>query len=107
MKRTAEFTLGLIGGVFGIFFGLLSLLFGGVSAAFGMGNEVLWLGFSAILFSILGIIGASIVKHKTKMAGWFMTIAAVCGVISISAFYIIPGALLLVGGLMALIRKER
>lgn len=108
-KRTAEFVLGLIGGIFGIIGGIMAMGIGGLGAAFGaegattVGN----LGVVAIILSILGIIGAAIVRGKTKLSGIFMVIAAVGGVICISAFYILPGILLIIAGLMALLRKPK
>ncbi len=108
-KRTAEFVLGLLGGIFGFFGAFFALTFGAIDTAFsGTSSSVTGLGWSALLFSILGIIGAALVKSKkVKLAGWLMVIAAVGGVISISFFYILPGLLLLIGGLMALLRKEQ
>lgn len=107
-KRTAEFVLGLIGGIFGIIGGILALTIGGAAVAFGAkgGATVGVLGFVAMLLSILGIVGAAIVKKNSKLGGVFMTIAAVGGVICISAFYILPGILLIIAGLMGLIKKS-
>lgn len=107
-KRTAEFVLGLIGGIFGIIGGILALTVGGAAAAFGVsgGATVSVLGFIAILLSVLGIVGAAIVRKNSKLGGVFMTIAAVGGVICISAFYILPGILLIIAGLMGLIKKS-
>lgn len=108
-KRTAEFVLGLIGGIFGIIGGVLAMGVGGAAAAFGAsgGNTVGSLGVLAIVFSILGIVGAVVVRSKGKLGGLFMTIAAIGGVISISAFYILPGILLIIPGLMGLIKKSQ
>ncbi len=105
-KRTAEFIVGLIGGIFGILGGLLGMMIGGMSAAFGGGASVVWLGISAIAFSILGIVGSATVRHNSKKGGWMMLIAAVGGTISVSFAYALAGPLLLVAGLLALIRKE-
>ena len=105
-KRNTEFVLGLLGGIFGIFAGILGLVVGGIDSVISGSAEIVGLGLSAILFSILGIIGASIVKNKNKLGGWFMVIAAVGGTISISWFYLISGLLLFIAGLIALIKKD-
>jgi len=47
------------------------------------------------------------VKSKTKTAGIMFLIASIGGVISISAFYIIPGILIFIAGIMALVRKDK
>lgn len=114
-SRTKEFVMGLIGGIFGFFASLVALFIGGLAASFGSvfgssdavstGNLVIGLGWMAVLFSILGIVGAAIVKNSTKLGGWFMIIAAVGGVISTFVAFILPGILLLVAGIMAVTDK--
>lgn len=58
MKRTAEFVLGLIGGIFGIICAFVALLIGGMGAAFEAdgANTVIGLGWGAVALSILGIV---------------------------------------------------
>ena len=109
MKRTTEFVLGLIGGIFGVIAGFIALMFGGVDAAFSESgtSEIVGLGWAAILLSILGIVGSVVVKSKAKLGGIFLLIAAVGGTISISMFYILPGILLLIAGLMGIFRKDK
>jgi hypothetical protein len=41
------------------------------------------------------------------MGGAFMTVAAIGGVISVSMFYILPGVLLIIAGLMGLLKKDK
>lgn len=109
MKRTTEFVLGLIGGIFGILCAFMALMIGGIGAAFEAdgANSVIGLGWAAIALSILGIVGSVMVKSKAKAGGIMMLIAAIGGIICISAFYILPGVLLLIGGLMGVFRKEK
>ncbi len=106
MKRTAEFTLGLIGGILGIIFGFVALTVGGVGSAFNAGGagEVIGLAWAAILLSAAAIVGAAIVHRHPKFAGTLLTGSAIGGVISISMFYIVPFILLIIAGLMALLR---
>lgn len=107
MKRTAEFVLGLIGGIIGIISSVIALFVGGIGSAFGAegAGTVTGLGWAATLLSILAIVGAAIVKGKPKLAGIMLIIAGIGGFISISMFYIIPGILILIAGIMALVRK--
>lgn len=109
MKRTTEFVLGLIGGIFGIICAFFALMIGGIGAAFEAdgANSIIGLGWAAVALSILGIVGSVMVKSKAKAGGIMMLIAAVGGIICISAFYILPGILLLIGGLMGIFRKEK
>lgn len=106
-KRTKEFVFGLIGGIFGIIAGITALFVGGIGVVFGLSDAGLVgsLGISAILFSILGIIGAIVVQKNGKIGGLLMTAAAIGGAISISAFYILPGILLIIPGIMGLIKE--
>ncbi|MBD1379149.1 DUF4064 domain-containing protein [Metabacillus arenae] len=107
MKRTTEFVLGLIGGIFGLIGAVMAILIGAVDEAFTGSMEISGLGWSAVLFSIVGIIGSIVVKRKPKLGGTFMTVAGLGGTISIFIFYILPGVLLIIGGLMGLIKKEK
>ncbi|EIJ79177.1 hypothetical protein PB1_16509 [Bacillus methanolicus PB1] len=109
MKRTTEFVLGLLGGIFGFIGAFMALFIGGVDAAFSSSgtSEVIGLGWAAVILSILGIIGSVVVKSKAKFGGILMLISAIGGVISISMFYILPGVLLLIAGLMGIFRKDK
>ncbi|MEC0073260.1 DUF4064 domain-containing protein [Bacillus bombysepticus] len=109
MKRTTEFVLGLIGGIFGILGAILALMVGGLGAAFEAegANSIIGLGWAAVGLSILGIVGSVVVKSKAKAGGIMMTIAAIGGIICIFVFYILPGILLLIGGLMGIFRKDK
>ncbi|PEY91596.1 hypothetical protein CN349_26285, partial [Bacillus cereus] len=65
------------------------------------------LGWVAVFLSILGIVGAAMVKSKAKAAGIMMTIASIGGFICISVVYLLPGILLLIAGLMGIFRKPK
>ncbi|AJG73609.1 DUF4064 domain-containing protein (plasmid) [Bacillus thuringiensis] len=109
MKRTAEFVLGLIGGIFGIICAFIALLIGGMGAAFEAegANTIIGLGWGAVGLSILGIVGSVMVRSKAKAGGIMMTVAAIGGFICISIFFLLPGVLLLIGGLMGIFRKDK
>lgn len=109
MKRTTEFVLGLIGGIFGIICAFIALLIGGMGAAFEAdgADTVIGLGWGAVALSILGIVGSVVVKKNAKVGGIMMTVAAIGGFICISLIYILPGVLLLIGGLMGIFRKDK
>jgi hypothetical protein len=105
---TVEFILGLIGGIIGFLAGAFAIMFGGLASAFAVkgASDIVGLGMGAILFSIIGIIGAAIVKSRTKIAGYLMIISAIGGLICISAFYILSFILLIIAGIMA-VRHEK
>lgn len=109
ISRTAEFVLGLIGGICGIIAGIVAIAIGGVGSAVGasQAGSVTSLGIFAILFSILGIVGAAIVNSKTKVSGILMVIACVGGFVCISMVYIFPGIMFAIAGVMALVRKDK
>ncbi|MNG21850.1 hypothetical protein D3C84_1062640 [compost metagenome] len=85
------------------------ILIGGIDAAFSSSgaSDLGGLGWSALLFSVVGIVGSIVVRSKAKLGGALMTISAIAGVISVSMFYVIPGILLIIGGLMGLLRKDK
>ena len=55
----------------------------------------------------MGIIGGAMAKGKPKAAGIMMIISAVGGMIAVSLAYIIPGILLVIGGVLALIESKK
>lgn len=101
MKRTTEFVLGLIGGIFGFGGAFFAIFFGAVDQAVNGSSEVSSLGYSALFASVFAIIGSIVVKFKAKVGGAMMLISAVWGVISVSLFYVLPGLLLLIAGLLS------
>lgn len=100
--------MSIIGGVFGIISSILAMFIGGVGSAFSAdgADQVVALGFVAMLFSILGIVAGSISKNKQKLSGWLLLVAGIGGFISISMFYIISAILFVVSGLMGILAKK-
>ena len=98
-SRTVELVLGIIGGIFGLLGGVFALMFSAFAPSVG------GLGVSAVLASIVGIIGAAYVLQNAKWGGLILIVSAVWLLISISVFGL-PGAVLLgLGGLLAVLRK--
>lgn len=108
-KRTMDFVLGLIGGILGIGSSFFVWFIGGIGSAFGSDDAQLLggLAISALLFSILGIIGASMVNKNGKLAGLIMTVSSIGGIISISMGFVIPGILLIIPGIKNLRRENQ
>jgi len=106
-KRTTEFVLGLLGGIFGFIGAIIAMFIGGIGSVLGAedASTVIGLGWLAILFAIIGIVGAALVRNKTKLGGLFMIVSAVGGVISVSFGYALAFVLLIIAGLMAVIKK--
>ena len=109
MNRTTEFVLGLIGGIFGILSGITALLVGGVFGAFNASGSgtIMGGGIVAIIVSIVGIVSGIIAKSKAKLGGILMLLSGIIGFISIFVFYILPGVLLIIGGIMCLVKKSK
>lgn len=101
----AETVLGIIGGVFGLLGGVFAIFMGGLVAALGEGSDVIYLGFGAIIFSIIGIIG-SVLSNK-KYAGILMVVAGIFGLIMVSYAYIIAAPLLVIGGILAFRKRNK
>ena len=99
--------MGVIGGVFGIIASVLAMTVGGLGSAFGAegADQVVALGFAAMLFSVLGIIAGAISKTKKKLSGYLLLISGIAGFICISMFFIISGILFIVSGLMGVLSK--
>lgn len=98
-SRTLELVLGIIGGIFGLLGGLFAIVF----SVFV--SRALYLGISAILASILGIIGAIYVRENPRNAGIILIFSAIWLLISISAFSI-PGTIFLgISGILGIVRR--
>lgn len=108
MSRRAEMILGIIGGIFGIFMGIFAVMVGGIGSVFGASgaSTVSSLGFGAVILSVLGIVGGAIVNKNKKMAGGLMLATGLLGFIAISMFWIIPGLLLIIGGILTFLTKD-
>lgn len=107
--RIAALVLGILGGVIGLFMSGGALFIGGVGAAVGAAgaSTVIGGGWAALALSILGIVGGALAIAKPKLAGWFMVIAAVGGFIAVFLAFIVAGPLLLIGGILALVSKDK
>ncbi len=96
--------LGLLGGIFGLIGAITAIMFGGLGQALNASgaSSIVGAGVMAIVFSIIGIVGAVLVKSRNRTAGYMMLISAFGGLICISLAYVISFILLLIGGIMAL-----
>lgn len=105
--RVGALVLGIIGGIIGLFAAVFALGVGGIGGAVGAegASTVVGLGWSALLLSILGIVGGALAMAKPRFAALLMLVAGIGGFISVSLFYIIAGPLLLVGALLAFLGR--
>lgn len=114
MKRTTEFVLGLIGGIFGAGAGLL-LVAGGIfgQAYMDMMDEAesvamvdsTWITISGgllLLLSIAAIIFAvpSLIRKNHVLSGIIQLIAGVGGFFLASLLWLVPGILMIVSGVL-------
>jgi hypothetical protein len=98
-SRTIEIVLGVLGGIFGLLGGVFALILSAFAPSVG------GLGISAVLASIVGLVGAVYVSQNPKIGGIILLISAIWLLISISAYGVLGAVLLGIAGLMALIRK--
>jgi hypothetical protein len=106
-SRTLELVLGIIGGFFGLMGGIGAVLIGSFGSAFNATgySDIMVSGIVAIVVSIMGIIGAVLVRNKPKLGGLLMILSGIIGFICIFVFYVLGGVFLVIGGLLALLRK--
>lgn len=107
IKRSVEFIFSLIASILGFGSGVFVLLFGGLATVFGASDMIMVLGFSGIIFSIVGFIACAIVKHQAKLAGTMMLFAGLGGAIVNGGFYFLPAILFWIAGIMALVRNDK
>lgn len=107
--RTAAQVLGIVGGVFGIIFALIAMFVGSIGAALaedGSGT-LIGLGFVAILLAIAAIVGGALAKNHRTAAIILLLGPGVVGFIMISLAWILPGILLIVGGILEIFARDR
>lgn len=99
--RTAAMVLGIIGGVFGILFSLLAMMIGGAGAAFNAEDSgmVMGLGFAAFFIAVAAIVGGALANKIPKASWIILLVTGILGFIAISAFWILPGILLIAGAI--------
>ena len=107
-ERTAEFVLGLAGGILGLVAAPILFLAGGLLTALGLTSGATLIGASVVggILSIVGLVGAAFVKSRPKMSGVMMLLSALLGLFVVLGFWL-GALLLLVAGIIALLRKEK
>jgi RNA polymerase subunit RPABC4/transcription elongation factor Spt4 len=103
-SRTGEMVLGIIGGLIGIIVGVFAISVGGLAGAFGNPDASLVVGggFGALLLGVIGIVGGAIANKNNKYGGYLMLISGLLGFIAVSAFWLISGLMLILGGILSL-----
>ena len=105
-ERTAEFIIGILGGIIGILAVPGLLLLGVVVAGLGGTLGVFGAAIVGGILSVFGLIGAAFVKSRSKISGAIMLVCGILGLFVALGLWI--GALLLiVAGIISLIRKEK
>lgn len=109
MKRIPEFILGLVGTVLSFGVGLAVTAFGAIGEEFNAEGaaEVATGGASTFWFSVLALIGTVLLFFWSKIAGSLMLITSVAGLIGSGLLYVFPAIFLVIGGCMAIFRKEK
>jgi hypothetical protein len=96
-KRTGESILGVAGGILGVFVGIFIYYLG----TFGMGDiSAESAGLLLMLLGVLGLVGGVIVGRFRSTGGAFMLIAGILGFFILFALWIVPGIILIIGGIL-------
>ena len=105
--------LGIIGGIWGFLGSILIAWVGTALQALGiMGGTVTTIGVVGIILSIVGIVGGGLAFGRPKAGGILMLIGSIGLIIVVAmgatAWYVIlPMALLIVGGILALVGSRQ
>jgi hypothetical protein len=97
--RTGALVLGIIGGIFGIISAALAFVVGSMGDFVDAegAETVVGLGWSALFFCLVGLVGAGLAIVRPVVAAVLMLISAIGVTISISLFAAIAAPLFLVG----------
>ena len=106
-NRKNEFILGIIAGVIGIFISIGGLLLGFIGSSLGLGSGSIIVAAITAIVSIVGLIGAILVRKesKEKISTWTMIGVGIIGLIAAGFLYIVPALLFIIAGIMVLTRK--
>lgn len=101
-KTATAAALGIAGGALGIIAGLIAMIFGGAGVLlFEGGSQIMWLSALGVILGIAGIVGGAMTRSNPEMATFIMAITGFGGFVAISLFWILPGALLIIGAVIA------
>jgi hypothetical protein len=105
---TGATVIGIIAGLAGLMSAVNAIMTGGVGATFEAhgATQVIASGWSALVFSLLGLIGAALWIAKPHLDELIMATAGVAIVFSISMFAVIARPLFLVAALLGRVRQE-
>ncbi len=105
MHLKRAFYLGLIGSLGGLAIILIAMT--PIGSIIDMRLYSHAMGISAGFFSLLALFGCFLIKKQREIAACFlMLISAVGGIISMSLYYVIPGFLLILAGILAIMNKN-
>lgn len=99
-SRSFEMVMGLIGSIIGIFSGSFLIFLGQAGKA-----HTPFLGFIAIIASLLGIVSSCYVKSHEQSAGVGFIIATMFVIIGSDYINVLSAIFLLIAGISALFRK--
>jgi len=107
--RVTAVVLGLVGGIVGFVFSIFAILAGSAASVMGTvsGGGLVFLAFVAMLASFAGVIGGALAMARPGTAAALMLIGAIVGFIALPGIYIVPGALMLIGGILAWFASRR
>jgi Na+/H+ antiporter NhaB len=114
MKRTSEFVLGLIGGIFGAGLALLTIaggvfgqelveMAGEAEALEGVDTSMLTaLGVLLLLLSVAAIVFSipAVIRKNHILSGIIQLIAAVGGFLIVTFLWVVPGLLMIISGIL-------
>lgn len=109
MKRTAEFVLGLIGGIVAVIISVMSFINAGFVPLLNedvetMVNATMISNSIGLIISIVGLVFACLVNKNAKKSGIIMIITGVLLPL-FNLFTIISCILFLIAGIMCVVRK--
>ena len=105
MKRTTEFTLGLIGGILGTITALFTFIFAGcLPVTDSLAGIAFLSNGTGIIFGIIIIVFSCLVNKKSKLSGICLIVFSTLLFLT-NFFQIIPFGLALSAGIVCLKRK--
>ncbi len=99
--RTAALLLGVSGGIVGIVVALFAMAASGLATSDPLGGTSAWSGVVAGMLSVAGILGGALVDRSPRDS-WVLGLgAATGGFVAVSTLWVVPGALLSLGAVLA------
>lgn len=107
--RTGALVVGILAGIIALVSAVATLMIGGLGSTFAAEDAglIVGLGWSALVFSFLGILGAGLALAKPRISAGILLVSTLGITISISWFAVLAAPLFLIACILAFLGRHK